>query len=79
MKELLKKYKILIFISLLFCVLSDETPPNDYGCPENKIPVKQISGDGRCQLITDVLDNANFQMETNDLRGMADTYKENSK
>ena len=72
MKESLKKYKILVFISLFFFVLNDDppSPANDDDCEDDEIPIKQAHSIDRCQKITDVLDNADFSIGFNDLRGM---------
>jgi hypothetical protein len=71
MKELLKKNKIIVFISLFFLVLGDGTsPPSSDGCEDDEIPIKQIASSDRCQKITDVLDNSDFSIGFNDLRGM---------
>ena len=71
MKDFLKKYKILVFITLFFFVLSDEpSPSSSDGCGSDEIPIKQTPSSDRCQKITDVLDNEAFLIEYNDLRGM---------
>ena len=74
MKELLKKNKIIVFISLFFLVLGDGTsPPSSDGCEDDEIPIKQIASSDRCQKITKVLDNKDFQIGVNDLRGLSNS------
>jgi hypothetical protein len=74
MKELLKKNKIIVFISLFFFVLGDGTsPPISDGCEDDEIPIKQITSSDRCQKITNVLDNKDFQIGVNDLRGLSNS------
>ena len=72
MKESLNKYQIVVFISLFFFGLrvNGADPPISDGCGNDEIPIKQTSSSDRCQKITDVLDNADFSIGFNDLRGM---------
>ena len=74
MKEPFKKYKILLFISLFYLVLSEEAnTENEYGCPDNQIPIKQTNDGDKCQNISKVLDDSTFQISYLNLRGMANS------